>query len=299
MLRELSAIGLSRFTSQAGAARLVDTLLKEKRFHGYKYQVDGRNMVELYREMGPFQVAMRGPILDDMSIKVSEMAPVLREKRNYLLIEWEMHVDAEGDVILTGQDKFSLEPLCMVLTDKARFYSSREGLSRKELPVSCYGLCTDGKILLGVHRTAKDWERKSRQFHWKRDKLLRAMQGDENAMIQLEKAEDEASLEVERRMMQEDLLTIYDEFVFESGEKENEFLIMGGITGVDKLFNPYSEEWVYYLDMIAADQFFRVLVSPSDLTGEPAEGRRFVGKVRFYGRLDPLRLLSEGIPEFF
>ena len=105
--------------------------------------------------------------------------------------------------------------------------------------------------------------------------------------------------EIADRLRREDVYTIFDGFMYPAGREENYYTLLGDIQKIDKLFNPYSEEWVYYLELNVLGQELRVLINPTDLFGEPAVGRRFQGKVRLYGRLDPARMILENLDQFF
>ena len=129
--------------------------------------------------------------------------------------------------------------------------------------------------------------------------LMEAQEGSFGAMEALKNEDEWGDQEVLDRLKTEDALSIYDGFLYPSERDENCFALLGDIQNVEKLMNPLSEEWVYYLELNVLGQLLRVLINPCDLTGEPKVGRRFMGKVRFYGRLDPARIILEDNRNFF
>ena len=75
--------------------------------------------------------------------------------------------------------------------------------------------------------------------------------------------------------------------------------MLGDILHVDKLMNSVTEEWVYYLELNVLGQILRVCINPRDLLGEPKPGYRFMGRIWFFGRIDPARQILEDPHGFY
>lgn len=300
MLREFSAIGMSRYTNPKAVDQLVSELLEKGPLKGQQFFKDGALHVEIFKEMGPFQMVLRGEIEEGGYIHIFMVLPALKEKRGYEFIECET-MEVPGDVIyLAGQEKHTLEGLCLALTEVHRFYKEKDLFQKEKLYVSCYGLSIEGKVILGIERTQEDVEAIEEGEEQRRQLLSRAMDGDEDAMDQIQDEEERTQQEIEERLQYEDVYSIFDGFLYPAeGEGEHYFTILGDILYVDKLMNSFTEEWVYYLSLDVLGQNIRVCINPRDLLGEPLPGRRFTGKVWLYGRLDPARLILEDQSAFF
>lgn len=306
MLRDLSAIGLSRFTGQQAAAELAGDVLRSGRFKGLPFPRDQHRWVELHYDMGPFAIYMRGRQTSPRFTKLYTLMPALKEKRGYLFQNWEIRPE-EDHVYFTGQEAQSLEIYCLELTDTARVYREPVWLQEPFLrsssmnvtPVSCYGMSTEGEILLPSYRTAQDQGEIEKRISDRHDLMERASSGDSSAFAQIDAQEALQSEEVAKRLKTEDVFTVFDGFIFPDDREPNGYIVLGDIVSFEKLFNPYSEEWVYYLDLSVLGHLLRVLINPSDLTGQPAPGRRFQGLIRLYGRLDPAQVMLEDMDSFY
>ena len=108
MLRVLSAIGMSRYTDQLSIDRFISKQLMEGRLRAQHYMKDGKLHVEMYKEMGPFQLIMRGVLEPDHYIRIGTICPAIKEKRGYEMLECEIHEDDNDDLYMFGQEKSTL-----------------------------------------------------------------------------------------------------------------------------------------------------------------------------------------------
>ena len=299
MLREFAAIGLSKYTGQVAATDLIGKMIKEGNLRGASFTKDGKNYLEVAYEMGPFQMIMRGERVSPGFFNVELAVPALKEKRGYALLEPEVFKGERDLLYIEGTEAMSLETMTLCLTDTWRYYHEPDVFQKSPITVSCYGLSTEGKVLLGIYRTKEDLEFIQQEEEFRHEMLKEAHKGSFTAMAELKNSDEVSDREVMDRLKTEDALSIYDGFFYPSEKDENCFALLGDIKQVEKLMNPYSEEWVYYLELDVLGQMLRVLINPCDLTGEPKPGRRFMGKARFYGRLDPARIILENSRQFF
>lgn len=299
MLRIFSAIGMSRYTSQRAMDRLIGEMLQSGGLKGQQYIKDGALHVEIYKDMGPFQMVLRGKAAGPGSIHVFIALPAVREKRGYSFIDCEMQQQPGDRIYLAGQEQTTLEGICLSMTEVYRFYREKELWQRRQIHVSCYGLSVSGKVLLGIERTEEDIAAIQESEAWRRDMLSRAMEGDEDAIDQIQNEEDATQQEIEERLLHEDVYSIFEGFLYPAEGEDNYYTVLGDILHIDKLMNSYTEEWVYYMELDVLGQVLRVCINPKDLVGKPEPGRRFMGQVYFYGRLDPARLVLEDQNTFF
>lgn len=303
MIREFSAIGLSKYTGQQAAGALINKIMSTGNLKGRHYKLGEKVCMELAYNMGPFQLILRGERKNQRELVIESATPVLKEKRGYLIGDTDVFVGEKGLLYLEGSDLESMETMTLCLTEIAKCYQDPDIVKKSPLMVSCYGISTEGKVLLGIERSAEEIKNLKEETEKRRQMLRAAREGNDSAQWKARKSirqdEFESEEEVVERLKEEDVYSIYDGFYYPSEKDENCFTILGDITHIDKLMNPLSEEWVYYLDLDVMGQLLRVLINPIDLVGQPDVGRRFQGKVRFYGRLDPARLIFEDQSGFF
>ncbi len=300
MLRVLSAIGMSRYVAQQVIDEYVAGLLMKERLKGQHFIRDGVVHVELTKEMGPFQLIMRGTLEPDHFIRIAMICPALKEKRGYEFLECDVHEDTLDDLYMYGQEKSTLEGICFRVTEVHRFFREKMLFEREKNYVSCYGLSFEGKVILGIDRTEDDIEAIEEVEENRRGLLRRAMEGDESAIREMQSEEEQTQQEIEDRLQSEDVYSIFDGFLYPvENDRENYYTVLGDILHVDKLMNSVTEEWVYYLELNVLGQILRVCINPRDLLGEPKPGYRFTGRVWFFGRIDPARLILEDPHGFY
>ena len=154
------------------------------------------------------------------------------------------------------------------MTETHWFYKEKNLQEQEALFISIYGLSIEGKILLGSFRSDEDQKAIAEEEKWRKDMLERADTGDEDAIRAIEQEERFMDEEIADRLRREDVYTIFDGFMYPAGREENYYTLLGDIQKIDKLFNPYSEEWVYYLELNVLGQELRVLINPTDLFRE-------------------------------
>lgn len=299
MLRKFSAIGMSRYISQKNMDELINELLQKNQLKGQQFTKNGATHVEIFKDMGPFRLILRGELKGKDYINIFMAVPALREKRGYSLMDCEFQESMGDCIYVLGQEQASLEAFCLQLTEVHRFYLEPGLREKTRLYASCYGLSTEGKVLLGIERSAEDEEAIRDNEIWRRELLERAMNGDEEAYHEIQYEENITQLEIEERLEKEDVYSIFDGFMYPAEREDNHFFLLGDILRVEKLMNSYTEEWVYYLELEVLGQVVRVCINPRDLLGEPQPGCRFLGQVYFYGRLDPARMILEDQNTFF
>lgn len=300
MLRVLSAIGMSRYTDQQSIDGFISKQLMEGRLRAQHYMKEGKVHVEMYKEMGPFQLIMRGVLEPDHYIRIGTICPAIKEKRGYEMVECEIHEDDHDDLYMFGQEKSTLEGVCFRVTEVNRFYKDKKLMEVERTFASCYGLSFEGKVLLGIDRSEDDVAAIEEVEARRRGLLRRAMEGDETAIQQIQSDDDLTEQEIEDRLKQEDVYSIFDGFLYPAeGEHDNYYTVLGDIVYVNKLMNAETEEWCYYLDLNVLGQILRVCINPCDLLGKPMVGCRFMGKVSFFGRIDPARQILEDPRGFY
>lgn len=159
-------------------------------------------------------------------------------------------------------------------------------LVQQNINTTFSGLSIQGKILLPV-RKSEEQVISGREASVKRTQMMaKARMGDEEAIESLTLEDIDLYSMVSQRLHQEDVFTIVDTFFMPYGMECDQYQIMGIINRVTTVRNPYTGEFVYQMNLECNDMTFDICINKADLTGEPAEGRRFKGVIWLQGRIN-------------
>lgn len=159
-------------------------------------------------------------------------------------------------------------------------------MSRKVKGVRLTGLCTEGKVLLPLHKTRKQIEM-ARVASKDRSSLIEAAKnGDEEAMETLTIEDMDMYSQISRRVMKEDIYSIVDSSFMPCGIECDQYSVVGEILKVEQKENTVSHELVYDLTLNCNDLLFHVCIAKNDLLGEPKAGRRFKGQIWMMGEAE-------------
>ena len=159
-------------------------------------------------------------------------------------------------------------------------------LVQQNINTTFSGLSIQGKILLPV-RKSEEQVISGREASVKRTQMMaKARMGDEEAIESLTLEDIDLYSMVTQRLHQEDGFTIVDTFFMPYGMECDQYQIMGIINHVTTVRNPYTGEFVYQMNLECNDMTFDICINKADLTGEPAEGRRFKGVIWLQGRIN-------------
>ena len=87
-------------------------------------------------------------------------------------------------------------------------------------------------------------------------------------------------------MHNEDVFTIVDSSFMPSGFECDSYSVVGNIVESRLLSNNYTGEDVYVMTLECNDIVFDMCINARDLIGEPAEGRRFKGRIWLQGQVE-------------
>lgn len=145
------------------------------------------------------------------------------------------------------------------------------------------GLSTNGTILLGMQKTAKEIKHDRERRHQQNDLLAAAKNGDPKAMEQLTYNEMDTYTAITARLHNEDILSIIDTSFMPCGVECDHYVVIGNILKVSEIKNEFTQETVFNLLLETNDIVLNVGINEVDLQGEPREGRRFRGEVWLQG----------------
>ena len=151
--------------------------------------------------------------------------------------------------------------------------------------VALSGIALEGAVLLPV-RENKKAEKIRRDAARERKKLMdAAREGDEDAMESLSMEEVDTYSMISKRLAREDILTIVETSFMPCGVECDQYQILGNIETCQYVRNAVTGEMLCQMLITCNDIPLRVCINTRDLTGMPAAGCRFRGRIFLQGEV--------------
>lgn len=147
-------------------------------------------------------------------------------------------------------------------------------------------MANEGTVLLPVNKSEHQID-KCRAATAARNNLINlAKKGDTAAIDNLTIEDLDTYTDIYKRMHNEDVFTIVDSSFMPSGFECDSYSVVGNIVESRLLSNNYTGEDVYVMTLECNDIVFDMCINARDLIGEPAEGRRFKGRIWLQGQVE-------------
>ena len=147
-------------------------------------------------------------------------------------------------------------------------------------------MANEGTVLLPVNKSEHQID-KCRAATAARNNLINlAKKGDTSAIDNLTIEDLDTYTDIYKRMHNEDVFTIVDSSFMPSGFECDSYSVVGNIVESRMLSNNYTGEDVYVMTLECNDIVFDMCINARDLIGEPAEGRRFKGRIWLQGQVE-------------
>lgn len=147
-------------------------------------------------------------------------------------------------------------------------------------------MANEGTVLLPVNKSEHQID-KCRAATAARNNLINlAKKGDTAAIDNLTIEDLDTYTDIYKRMHNEDVFTIVDSSFMPSGFECDSYSVVGNIVESRLLSNNYTGEDVYVMTLECNDIVFDMCINAHDLIGEPAEGRRFKGRIWLQGQVE-------------
>ena len=147
-------------------------------------------------------------------------------------------------------------------------------------------MANEGTVLLPVNKSEHQID-KCRAATAARNNLINlAKKGDTAAIDNLTIEDLDTYTDIYKRMHNEDVFTIVDSSFMPSGFECDSYSVVGNIVESRILSNNYTGEDVYVMTLECNDIVFDMCINARDLIGEPAEGRRFKGRIWLQGQVE-------------
>ncbi len=159
-------------------------------------------------------------------------------------------------------------------------------LEEGRITTTLSALSLSGLVLLPVLEE-EDPDNKKKEYYDKRVRTVaEAKSGSEKAMELLTLQDMDLYAMLQRRVLQEDILSIVDSYFMPYGMESDQYRILGRIQKVRTEINKISREEIVILTVLCNGMQFDVCINRADLGGEPEVGRRFKGTVWLQGRVN-------------
>lgn len=166
---------------------------------------------------------------------------------------------------------------------RERFLSHLKG---SRVTTTFSGLSSGGVILLPMKVNEQRREEQKEYFSSRTALVSAAKNGNQEAIESLTLEDMDLYNMISRRVVHEDVLSIVDTCFMPYGMECDQYHILGTINFYTKVYNEYTREAVYQLNLECNGMTFDVCVNQKDLLGDPEVGRRFKGTVWLQGHIN-------------
>lgn len=149
--------------------------------------------------------------------------------------------------------------------------------------LSISGLSVQGSILLPIAKNDSDIQKVKKASKARRKLLDQAKNGDEAAIDTLTMEDWDIYMNLREKMSDSDVFSLVDTYLMPYGVECDQYSILGEIKECQNVKNELTGEKIWKFVLCVNDLYMDVCINEKDLTGEPAEGRRFKGVIWMQG----------------
>lgn len=290
MHKYLRAVGFSQMKRKKELKSYVKEIVKKPDFTQIS-QIEGEDIfAQIYKEYAPnMGIMVCGLINEKDEFELEYYYPVFWgsgiTSREDIIVEQQAEKEAYlgvcEDVKVGVSLIFYLQNVCQYKNEKD--LHPIKGLAED---TTMSALSISGKILFPIDKTKQQIEYTKRATENRNQLIEAARRGDEDAIESLTLEDMDTYSMISRRILQEDVLSLVDNYFMPYGVECDKYSIMGEILNVELVQNKDSKEMIYILKVNTNDLIFDICINASDLLGEPAIGRRFRGTIWLQGRIN-------------
>lgn len=270
-------------------------LLLDDVFQSYEHQEaakeeeGNRAFVELTKSYGPEMGIKLCGELDGHGFHRQYYFPYLRGSgittREDLVIEKRVGGDSYVGVCDEGRVGISM---IFYVQNPADYHRQRllKNLKGSLISTTFSGLSLNGMILLPLKVNEKRMEEQREYFSNRTALVSAAKNGNQEAIESLTLEDMDLYNMISRRVMREDVFSIVDTSIMPFGMECDLYQILGTINFYTKVYNEYTREAVYQMNLDCNGMTFDVCINQKDLMGDPDIGRRFKGAVWMQGNIN-------------
>lgn len=290
MHKYLRAVGFSQMKLKKELKSYVKEIVQKPDFTQVS-QIEGEDIfAQLYKEYAPnMGIMVCGLINEKNEFELEYYYPTFWgsgiTSREDIIVEQQAEKEAYlgvcEDVKVGVSLIFYLQNVCQYKNEKS--IHPVKGLAED---TTMSALSISGKILFPIDKTKQQIEYTKRATENRNRLIEAARRGDEEAIESLTLEDMDTYSMISRRIMQEDVLSLVDNYFMPYGVECDKYSIMGEILEVELVQNEDTREMIYILKVNTNDLIFDVCINVQDLYGEPAVGRRFRGTIWLQGKIN-------------
>ncbi|HEY9575991.1 MAG TPA: DUF3881 family protein [Lachnospiraceae bacterium] len=152
--------------------------------------------------------------------------------------------------------------------------------------LSLSGLSTSATILLPIKKTVNDKVKNQEKIKNRSRLMSEAKEGNQEAIESLTLEDIDTYSMISKRIVDEDIYTIVENYFMPYGIESDQYHIMGEIISVEEEINKKTNERIYLMELEINELSLDVIVNEKDLVGHPEVGRRFKGSVWLQGYIN-------------
>lgn len=152
--------------------------------------------------------------------------------------------------------------------------------------VKISAMSNEGTILLPVNKSEHQIKKCKAATAARNNLINLAKQGDVAAIDNLTIEDLDTYSDIYKRVRDEDIFTIVDSSFMPSGFECDCYSVVGNIIEAYPVTNSLTGEKIYVMTLECNDIVFDLCINEHDITGVPAEGRRFKGRIWLQGQVE-------------
>ncbi|MGN0351120.1 MAG: DUF3881 family protein [Roseburia sp.] len=288
MHKFLRAIGFSNLTRKS-LEDVISEIIQKPSMMTVTEDSEGNEFAEFSKEFGDsFGIAVRGTYQEDDEFEVDYYYPYYHGSKitTREICEVEKHAEKESYAGICDEVKVGVTLIFYLqnVTDYLVGKKNKLSLSAQEGAILT-ALSTEGKILFPINKTEKQTRNIQKNTTDRNHLIAAAREGDEDAIENLTLEDMDTYSMLSRRIMNEDILSIVDNYFMPYGIESDQYSILAEIIDFSMVTNQYTNENVYVLELLCNDLNFSLCINQKDLLGEPELGRRFKGNIWMQGHI--------------
>lgn len=291
MHKYLRAVGFSNITSKKELQKLVKKTVQrasEKSYTSVNGSMDNDNLYAEYRaEFGDrIGICVRGEYDENNMFSYDYCFPYLKGDKVSSIedLSVEQHIEKLSFAGIVDDYKVGISVIFYlqnIITYMKLDNTNRLPIQGTSLTLS--GLSDSGKILLPIRKNKHDIQRIQNYNYNKNQMIAAARSGDEEAMENLTIEDMDTYSAIQKRIHNEDVLSLVDTYFMPYGVECDLYSILGEIISCETVQNILTGEQIYILGLNVNDLIFDICINQQDILGEPAVGRRFKGVIWLQG----------------
>ncbi len=154
--------------------------------------------------------------------------------------------------------------------------------------INLSGISSKGIIILPIKENEEEKIKERQGNEWRSQMIEAARAGDPEAIERLTLDDMDTYNMVANRSRKEDIFTIVTSYFMPYSVECDKYSVLGTITDSKIIKNKITGESMYYLSMECNSLDIDFVISPENLLGEPAAGRRFKGNIWLQGEVEAI-----------